>query len=293
MNDLIAFYKQYFPNAAFTPIVHDDAMVAIVYHIDEADGTHAILKISPRPNDYYREKYFLDRFTGKIPVPKIIQIIPPSSKNYGAILMEFLPGKLLTIPELTKDLAYDLGIILAKIHVDRMPDYGDPVSSSLSQDPRNYITFKFEEGLEECSQGLSKQLLDKSRNYFSQNIDKLGAVDGPCIVHRDFRVGNFIVNHGKLQGVIDWAGARFSFAEEDLCEIEHAAWPKEMKAAFLTGYASIRTVPDYQRLLPFLRLNKAIATIGFLLKTQSWNTSGKDLYQSNLNFLENLLNVLH
>ncbi len=40
-------------------------------------------------------------------------------------------------------------------------------------------------------------------------------MDGTCVVHRDYRPGNLIVHDGKLQGIIDWTGARTSFAEED------------------------------------------------------------------------------
>ena len=95
-------------------------------------------------------------------------------------------------------------------------------------------------------------------------------------MHRDFRPGNIIVHEGKLQGIIDWAGARASFAEEDLCSLEHGEWsnnPHSIKP-LLAGYASIRPVPDYMRLIPFLRLNKAIATIGFTVKRGTWANTG-------------------
>lgn len=57
------------------------------------------------------------------------------------------------------------------------------------------------------------------------HINLLDSVDGPCIVHRDFRPGNIIVNEGKIQGIIDWAGARASFVEEDFCPLEFGEWP--------------------------------------------------------------------
>jgi hypothetical protein len=103
-----------------------------------------------------------------------------------------------------------------------------------------------------------------------------------------------MANHGKLQGIIDWAGARASFAEEDFCSIEHGEWTNDVsfKKAFLAGYETIRPVPDYARLMPFLRLNKAIATIGFTVKRGTWNNTAARLYQYNRQVLEATLKTL-
>ncbi len=57
----------------------------------------------------------------------------------------------------------------------------------------------------------------------------------------------------------------------------------------LAGYATIRPVPDYTRLISFLRLNKAIATIGFTVKRGIWNNSSSSLYLHNRQFLETLI----
>ncbi len=63
-------------------------MVAIVYKITQSDGTQLILKICERPNDYLRELYFLQFFAGTLPVPQVIQFVPPDIDVHGAILME-------------------------------------------------------------------------------------------------------------------------------------------------------------------------------------------------------------
>jgi Ser/Thr protein kinase RdoA (MazF antagonist) len=144
--------------------------------------------------------------------------------------------------------------------------YGDLVDpDSLSSDPKNNFTFKFEEGLMECENHLPQVLLDQCRRYYDAHVNLLDSVDGPCIIHRDFRPGNIIVNNGKLEGIIDWASARSSFAEDDFCPWELGEWNTNLsnKQSFLKGYASIRAVPDYEAIMPFLRLNRAIATIGF------------------------------
>src|SRR5205085_798513 len=105
-----------------------------------------------------------------------------------------------------------------------------------------HFTIKFEEGFSECRDQLPKALLDQCRIYFDKHIKLMDSVDGPCMIHRDFRPGNLIVYDGKLQGIIDWASGRAGFAEEDFCPMEHGEWQLNPthKKLFLAGYASIR-----------------------------------------------------
>lgn len=274
--------------ATFSQIDHEDAMVAVVYKLAQPNGEQLILKVCDRPNDYLREVHFLKHFAEILPVPKIIEVVEPSEGIHGAILMQCLPGTLLKREELTETLAYELGRCLALIHLNRLHGYGDPIQGNLNPDPTVYFTFKFEEGLDECQHHLPIELIEQCRSYYKATIDLLMSVNGPCITHRDFRPGNLIVHDRKLQGIIDWAGARASFAEEDFCSIEHGEWlyNPHNKKAFLAGYASIRPVPDYKKLVPFLRLNKAIATIGFTVKRGTWDNSSSRIYQYNRQFLE-------
>lgn len=275
-------------DATFSLIDHEDAMVATVYRITKLNGEQLILKISEQSNHYFREVLFLKQFAKALPVPKIIKLIEPSEEIHGAILMKHLPGMLLRAEDLTEPLAYEIGRSLAIIHLHRLSGYGDPIQNNLTSDPRSYFTLKFEEGLEECTPRLPINLIEQCLAYYKANVDLLTVVDGPCVVHRDFRPGNIIVHEGKLQGIIDWAGARASFAEEDLSILHHGEWsnnPYSIKP-LLAGYASIRLVPDYIRLVPFLRLNKAIATIGFTVKCGTWANTGSRVYQYNRQFLE-------
>lgn len=292
MKQLINTYKQLLSlqHVNFALIDHEDTMVATVFNITKPSGEQFILKISERPNDYYREVLFLKQFAETLPVPKIIQLIQPAEGIYGAILMEYLPGSLLKAENLTTSLGNEIGRCLARIHLNRLSGYGDPLQNNLTSNPRSYLTFKFEEGLEECKSNLPPHLIEQCLAYYKANIDQLTTVDGPCVVHRDFRPGNIIVQEGKLKGIIDWAGARASFAEEDLCTLEHVEWSNNSNGIkhLLDGYASIRPIPDYKRIAPFLRLNKAIATIGFTVKRGTWERRDSRIYQYNRQFLENL-----
>lgn len=282
-------------DATFSLVDHDDAMVAIVYNITQPTGAKLILKICDRTNNYLREVYFLKHFADILPVPRIIQVVQPEIGINGAILMEHLPGSLLKRTDFTDEMAYDIGSLLARIHLHRVAGYGDLIQpDSLNFDPRVYFTLKFEEGFSECSNHLPNILMEKSRHYYDTHINFLTSVDDPCMIHRDFRPGNVIVHNGKLQGIIDWASGRASFAEEDFCPMEFGEWPinPARKKSFLAGYTSIRPVPDYNAILPLLQLSRAIATIGFTVKRGTWKSTHARIYQFNRQFLKNFFESL-
>ncbi len=291
MNELLSIYQQRLnlPHALFSRIEHEDAMVAIVYKIIPPTGTPLILKICTRPSDYLREAYFLKYFAGELPVPQIVQLIPPEPDLPGAILMEYLPGRLLQITDFTPALAYELGSLLARIHLHRASAFGDLTQpEDLNSDPRVYFMQKFEEGFAESSDHLPNVLLEQCRQYYKTHIDLLKVVDGPCIIHRDFRPGNIIINEGKLQGIIDWASGRASFAEEDLCSLEYGTWVADPhhKKSFLAGYISIRPLPEYEALMPLLSLHKALATVGFTVKQNTWASTHAGIYKVSRQFME-------
>ena len=292
MDSLITDYRQRLNlhDATFTPICHDDAMIAIVYKITTSTGIQYILKINPREQDYRREVYFLNYFAEKLPVPQILATVPPSAGVNGAVLMEYLPGNILKTADCSAALAYEMGMLLARIHSNKALEYGDVTEpNSLTSDPRIYFTVKFEENIRECRNHLPRELIKKSCDYYEQHVDLLLAVDGPCLIHRDFRPGNVIVNNGKIQGIIDWASARAGFVQDDLCTMEHWEWPTSSSAIkndFLAGYASVRSVPEYTFILPILRLNRALGTVGFTVKSNTWHTNNACAYKFNRNYLD-------
>jgi Ser/Thr protein kinase RdoA (MazF antagonist) len=199
MASLVSFYKERLnlSEAQFTFIEHEDAMVATVFKVTLEDGKNLILKICSRTGDYLREAYFLNHFADKLPVPRIIQLIPPETDLHGAVLMECLPGELLKIEDLNDKLAYEIGALLGRMHLERVEGHGDLTDPiSLSIDPRIPFTMKFEEGMDECRDHLPSDLLTNVRRYFDKHIDLLLRTDGPCIVHRDFRPGNINASFG-------------------------------------------------------------------------------------------------
>lgn len=291
MDSLISAYQHRLglQNSTFSQIAHDDAMVAIVYKVIQKSGSPLILKVCTRSKDFLREVYFLKHFAGALPVPDICALVPPEADVKGAILMQYLPGELLKMGDLTESLSHEIGALLARIHLNRTSGYGDLTQpGTLCLDPRTYFAQKLEEGLSECDNHLPRAMLEQSRRYLNENLHLLTQADGPCMVHRDFRPGNILVAEGRLQGIIDWAAGRSSFAQEDLCPLEHGEWPMnpEQKESFLAGYASIRPLPDYSAMMPLLRLSRAYATIGFTVKSGTWKSEHARVYRFNRAFLE-------
>lgn len=278
--------------AQFSLIEHEDAIVAIVYKITESNGHELILKICEHNPHFHREIHFLNALKDKIPVPKIIRLIEPKLEMHGAILMEYLPGQVLKKETLTSELANEAGSELARLHLNGTKGYGDLIKEeTLSSDPKDPFIQKFEEGLSECQPHLPSPLIEKCRHFFHTHLHLLELADGPCMIHRDFRPGNLIAHENKLQGIIDWASARSGFAQEDFCSFEMGEWSghTHIQAAFLAGYETIRRVPNFQEVMPLLKLSRSIAILGYLHREGRWENTCADLYQSHLQSLKSLI----
>lgn len=276
-------------DALFIKMDHDDAMVATVYQIVEHNLSSGILKICQSRFDYANEVYFLNYFFGKISVPKIISAIPPGEENFGAVFMEYLSGDLLKPGTITKEVSFEIGKSLAMIHENKTNGFGYlNRNQELNSNPILHFKAKFEEGIEECRGHLPEQIISQSLDYFNQSLHLLEKVDGPCIIHRDFRPGNIITQQNKLSGIIDWSSARSGFAEDDFCSIEHGEWGdfNGHKSIFLAGYQSIRAIPNYSAIMPLLRLNRSLAVIGFTVQKNTWNNIHAKPYKFNRQYVD-------
>lgn len=288
--DLEIYKKQLaLQSATFTHINHTNTIIAEVYKVVTTDKKPSILKICPRSDDYFREVYFLRQLKGCIPVPQIIATLEPSSNHFGAILMEYVEGELLKNEDWSNDLAFEIGINLARLHNNRTDGYGDITKpKTLAREANLYFNQKFQEELDECKGHLPENLIEKCSTYLDRCQSLLANIDGPCLVHRDFRPGNMIVLHSRLQGIIDWASARSGFAEQDFCSIEHFKWAphSKYKKILLDGYSSIRPIPKYQLIMPLLQLGRALAVVGYTVKSNTWDNGDSSLYTFNRKFLD-------
>ena len=269
-------------------IDHNETIIADVYKVIIPNQKPLILKVCAKDKHFYRENLFLKRLDNQLPVPKIIDTLKPSPSLKGALLIEFLEGDIPKEGDWSTDLAYTLGSSLASLHLNKTTGYGELISpSQLTDDAAPSFYEKFEEELAECKPHFSKELSEQCENYFHSNKHLLKTVDGPCIIHKDFRPGNMIVKEGKLQGIIDWSGSKAGFAEQDFCILEHRNWLShpDYKLAFLEGYESIRPLPNYQVVSNLLRLGRALAIIGWTHKLGMPTGKHQALHDFNMQFL--------
>ena len=292
MDKALTIYKNKLAlqGAQFQLIEHDDAIIATVYKVIASPKKTLILKICSRNEDYFREVYFLKKLKDCLPIPQITQTVDPSKEVCGAILMEYIEGHLTQDTDWSVALAHQIGSTLAHLHNNRTKGYGDLTKpETLAQNPELYFKDKFEEELAECTGHLPQELIEQCKQYYNNHKDLLTKVDGPCMIHRDFRPGNMIIKRGELKGIIDWAGGRSGFAEQDFCLIEHFKWSIDpaYKKALLEGYSSIRHIPNYQRIMPLLHLGRALAVIGYTVASQTWDNRNASLYKFNREFLDN------
>jgi Ser/Thr protein kinase RdoA (MazF antagonist) len=274
----------------YQKISHRDSLSSDVFKIDLKKDKKVILKVFFKEEKWKREIYFLKLLKDFIKVPRIFEITPSEKDQKPAVLMEFLEGEVIFLENLDSEISFKLGELLAVLHNFPAKKYED-----IAKKTKNPINGKklfeksFQEHFLECKNHLSKDLLKKIEDFYTLNIEKLENVDGPCVVHRDFRPGNVLVKESSIVGLIDFENSLFNFAEEDFSQMEHLVWEKypKTKEFFLKGYKNIRKLPDFERILPLLRINRALGSIGFTIERNTLKTSHKFVFEENLKFLNN------
>ena len=192
--------------------------------------------------------------------------------GHAFFVMERLPGiapghRLTREAELVPDpeaLAYALGANLARIHAIRPPvagldalppPHGDPARSAVAA-YRAYL-----DDLDDVYPALEWCLRWCERHA--------PAPRDTTLIHRDYRTGNYLVDGGRLTGVLDWEFAGFGDPREDLGWFTARCWrfaAPDREAGgiaplepFLRGYESIagwrisRADLDYWQLMAHLR----------------------------------------
>lgn len=68
-----------------------------------------------------------------------------------------------------------------------------------------------------------------------------------CLIHRDFRTGNYLVDHGRLSGVLDWEFTAFGDPREDLGWFSARCWRFAAPDAEAGGIGDLRVFLDAYR----------------------------------------------
>lgn len=290
MDELLAAYQEELNlhEALCVRIDHREATIAHVYRVTLPSQERYILKICRREGDFHRERYFLERLAGILPLPRLLQAVEPRGERRGALLLEDLGGHLVEPADWNEGVAEEIGELLARIHLNRTSAYGDLTQpDTLTPHASIYFGEKFQEELEESAPRLSTEWIKKCHRYFDNHLPLLEQVDGPCMIHRDFRPGNLILSEGKIKGIIDWSSSRSGFAEQDFSLLEDRQWPAQprLKEALFAGYRSIRPLPDLSKILPLVQLGRALAVVGFVLQSRDEQGKLGAFYEQKLHFL--------
>lgn len=292
MDNILQYYQEAFhlKKAQFMRIDHNDTIIAAVYKVVVPDHPSMILKLCTKDKHFHRELFFLNKLKGLLPIPTIIDTIKPTSSHRGGILMPFIEGNIPTEKDFSPTIAMHLGKMIATLHSHKTTGYGDLTDpTSLKAHAAADFQEKFYEELEECAPNLSASWTDQCKAFFTKLHSRLQQVDGPCMIHSDFRPGNMLVHGGKLAVLLDWSGSKSGFAEQDFILLHHRKWlpTYELKEAFLAGYQEIRPLPNYQAIMPLLQLGRALAIAGWCLKQGIPTEKHQALYAFNKAFLDN------
>ncbi|NGX28234.1 MAG: hypothetical protein K940chlam1_00409 [Candidatus Anoxychlamydiales bacterium] len=279
---------------SFEKIEHEEALSSTIYKLIMSDSSIRILKISFNKKRWVRECYCLEAVKKHILVPKIIEAVESKEDASGAILMEYIPGKLIVAQSLTNDLSFQMGSLLASLHQIDVKFYGDFSQDQILppsiESGFSLLKEYFEKSFKECENHLQKELLDIIKKYFYESLKEIKNLDGPHIIHRDFKPGNIIVKNNKIKALIDWEIAKNSFAEEDFSQMEYLVWDKypKTKDAFLEGYKAVRSLPDLEQVMPIIRISKALGAIGFTIERNTYRGRHKFVFDQCYRYLQNI-----
>lgn len=95
-----------------------------VYILTLEDGKKVVLKIPFNSQKFEREKKALELLNGKVSVPELIKYYNGDNLIPGALLISYINGTPLA-GNVTEELAYQMGIMLANIHNIRLKKYGE------------------------------------------------------------------------------------------------------------------------------------------------------------------------
>jgi aminoglycoside phosphotransferase (APT) family kinase protein len=122
-------------------------------------------------------------------------------------------------PDQAERLTHDLGVQMARLHQvrpphEQLPFLGAPPASAALERVRQY---------REALDGIAEPhpVLEWSLNWLS---DHAAPVSDVVLCHGDFRTGNYLVDDGRLTGILDWEFCAWSDPYEDLGWLCAKSW---------------------------------------------------------------------
>lgn len=246
-----------------------------VYLLTVQNHEKVILKIPRQQGKLERERDVLQLLENQLSVPKILAMYPGDEKVPGALLLSFLDGQPATLGtgegEVTEKFAFQLGVLLATIHQNSLRKYFTLDRQGEQDADQVWIDYKkrvMEESIFFCKGQLPSQLLDRCQERLATYFRDFPAIDGPCLVHNDFRLGNILTRGSEVVGIIDFEIAGGGSADADFALIKGDLWDPYpgTKESMLAGYRTVRKVPDLEYALPFYLLHTAFSRVAWCVK---------------------------
>lgn len=272
-------------------ITHNNAISAMVYEVLADNNDTYILKILYNNLRFKREIFCLQTVKNFLPVADIVRAFAPTGDFPGAILMTKIPGEPLQEEGLTVELAFSMGVYLAKLHEIKIDSYHDfAVPNKKIDSPLAILIAYFQESLDECKTVVRPELLRQCEQVFQTLQPAVNDFEGPNIIHRDYKPGNVLANDKQsITGIIDFENAKASFTQDDFAQMETLVWHNQptLKPPFLQGYKSIRNLPKLD-FLPLLKMCKLLGAVGFTVARGTWHNKHAYIYGRNIEILTRL-----
>lgn len=223
------------------------------------NGERVVIKIPFNKEKIEREVRVLELLSENSLTPNLLNVWYGDKDNVGALLMSYIEGNPIQLPA-DDSIIFEIGKSLATIHNIKLEKYE---LDNIKNDWWENIRIKLKQWITEIEGSIPLDLMKKIENYYNKNLILNFSSDGPCLVHLDFRLGNLLVNKGKLVGVIDFETSRSGSACIDFTKIAESLWKEHpnTKQVFIDGYESIRKLPDIEKTLPIYTIYNAIGGI--------------------------------
>jgi Ser/Thr protein kinase RdoA (MazF antagonist) len=247
----------------------EEAFSSVVRILTLESGERLVLKIPFIQRKLFRELEALQQLKDDLPVPEVLDAWKRDDGNPGALLLSWLPGRVVT-GRVTPELAFDMGMLLGKLHTHQLEDYGE-VFEPLKKPSAGWwaiLDKQFQAWRTLCVDILPPELFQKALERYAQLSAALPEPDGPSWVHFDYRPGNILVQGEVITGLIDFESARAGSGDLDFVKIKEQVWDlwPDTKTPFLRGYTSNRPLPDIESTLPFYELGNAFGGIAWCVK---------------------------
>jgi len=164
-------------------------------------------------------------FDAGVPEPEVYHVLTPDDDLGDGFIMEWLEGEALgarivrsdEFSEIRPRLAFECGQIIAKIHRIDVNETG--LKDKLSNIPPDEFVDQMWDRykLLETPQPMIDYAARWLKEHLPANIE-------PCLVHNDFRNGNFMISADKIVAVLDWELAHIGDPMRDLGWICTNSW---------------------------------------------------------------------